>query len=357
RVFWGAATGGGAPYTGLSVTKDIITWPGMNTYSIDLATLSGATGGGLEPAAATPWTASRMRHLRIDPFELAGQIPFHFGAVKLAADDATTNGSFTIRFSGSDADGDTAAVALYYDTDRNPASGLTLITSAVPLANKQYVWNAGSVPQGTYYIYAVASDGRNATAQYSSGPVRVSGFAGAASQPVLSIDTPRNGATGAAQFTIAGWAIDLGAASGTGIDAIDAYADPGTAQQTLLGHARLGVARADVAAAYGAQFSNSGYAIAVGSLSGGRHTIAVYAHSTVSNANTVTSFAYTVNGGPAMAIDTPTSNGVCQQPCALSGWALDSAAGSGTGVDAVHVYAVPAGGAAMFVGAAQLGVS
>ncbi len=357
RVFWGAATGGGAPYTNLSVTKDIITWPGMNTYSIDLATLSGAAGGGLEPGSATPWTAAKVRHLRIDPFELAGQIPFHFGAVKLAADDETKNGSFTIRFSGADADGDAATVALYYDTDRNSANGLTPIASGVPLANRQYVWNAGSVPQGTYYIYAVASDGRNTTAQYSTGPVHVSGFVGAASQPVLSIDTPGNGATGGGQFTVAGWAIDLGAAGGTGIDAIDAYADPGTAQETLLGHAKLGTARADVAAAYGAQFSNSGYSIAVGSLSGGRHTIAVYAHSTVSNGNTVKSFTYTVSGGPAMAIDTPGSNGVCQQPCPLSGWALDTAAGSGTGVDAVHVYAVPAGGAARFVGAAQLGGS
>jgi hypothetical protein len=356
RVFWGAATGSGAPYVNVAVTRDIITWPGLNGYTVDLATLSGAADGGLEPSNAVPWTSARMRHLRIDPFEFAEQIAFHMGPVKLAADDETTNGSFTIRFAGADADGDATVVALYYDTDTNPTSGLTPIASGIPIGAGQYVWNAGSVPAGTYYIYAVATDGRNGVGRYSTGPLRVSGFVGGVSNPVMSVDTPANGASGPGQFAIAGWAVDLGAASGPGVDAVAVYADPGTAGQTFLGQAAFGFARADVASLYGAQFANSGFALTVPSLGGGTHTIGVYAHSTVSNANTVRTFVYTVNAGaPLMSLDAPANGSVCQQPCLLGGWAIDTAAASGTGVDAIHVYATPSGGAPRLLGAARYG--
>ena len=142
RVFWGSAsssTGGGTPYD-VTTTKDLITWPGMNVYSVDLASLTAATDGGLEPGNATPWTARNVRHFRIDPLEFGGgeQVPFHFDNVKLAADDETVNGSFTIKFQGADPDGPAATtVALYYLAP----SGLTLITPNAPLSAGQYVWN------------------------------------------------------------------------------------------------------------------------------------------------------------------------------------------------------------------------
>jgi hypothetical protein len=53
--------------------------------------------------------------------------------------------------------------------------------------------------------------------------------------------------------------------------------------------------------------------------------------------------------------DLPASNGTLIVPFAVSGWALASNAASGSGVDAVHVWAFPAGGgSAVFVGAATL---
>ena len=359
RVFWGSGTGGGAPYANLAVTKDIITWPGLNSYTIDLAPLSAAPDGGLEPSGPTPWTSARMRHLRIDPNEFPESLNFHMGPVKLAADDETSNGSFTIRWAGGDADGEAATIALYYDTNRDSSSGLTPIVSGVPLSAGAYTWNAGSVPQGTYFIFALASDGRNTTGAYSTGPVRVGGFVPGGSRPLLNVDTPANGSSGAGQFSISGWAADLGASSGSGVDSVVAYADPGTAGQVFLGVARMGIARPDVAGAFGAQFGTSGFSITVGSLGAGTHTLAVYAHSTVSNANFVKTVTYTVNaGGPMMALDEPANGSVCQQPCPLSGWAIDSSAASGTGIDAVHVYAFPAaGGAGRLVGVAQYGTS
>jgi hypothetical protein len=57
-----------------------------------------------------------------------------------------------------------------------------------------------------------------------------------------------------------------------------------------------------------------------------------------------------------MALDAPTT-GTVSAAFPLFGWALESAAPSGTGIDAVHVWAYPTdGGAPIFAGAATLGV-
>jgi hypothetical protein len=59
-----------------------------------------------------------------------------------------------------------------------------------------------------------------------------------------------------------------------------------------------------------------------------------------------------------MAIDAPGPNSQLQQPFSITGWAVDRASAQGSGVDAVHVYAYPASGAApVFLGAASTGLS
>ena len=57
-------------------------------------------------------------------------------------------------------------------------------------------------------------------------------------------------------------------------------------------------------------------------------------------------------------VDIPTPNAMAAVPFVVAGWALDTAASSGTGVDFVHVWAFPAiGGNAVFLGSATLGLS
>jgi phosphatidylserine/phosphatidylglycerophosphate/cardiolipin synthase-like enzyme len=58
---------------------------------------------------------------------------------------------------------------------------------------------------------------------------------------------------------------------------------------------------------------------------------------------------------PRMAIDLPRSGQTLRQPFLVAGWALDQAV-TDNGVDAVHVYALPPGGAAVFLGAAPVNV-
>jgi uncharacterized repeat protein (TIGR03803 family) len=100
--------------------------------------------------------------------------------------------------------------------------------------------------------------------------------------PVMTIDTPGNGATAGQPFLLAGWAIDRDATSGTGVDTLHVWAFPTDGGPAMfVGAADTGGNRADVGAAYGSQFTNSGYNVSVSGLPPGQYQIVVYAHSTV----------------------------------------------------------------------------
>jgi uncharacterized repeat protein (TIGR03803 family) len=59
---------------------------------------------------------------------------------------------------------------------------------------------------------------------------------------------------------------------------------------------------------------------------------------------------------PAMAVDTPFDHTTVAPSFAISGWAVDRAASSGTGVDTLHIWAFPAGSSAgQFVGVPTYG--
>src|SRR5262249_21276484 len=56
-------------------------------------------------------------------------------------------------------------------------------------------------------------------------------------------------------------------------------------------------------------------------------------------------------GPPLMALDTPSPLQLVSRSFLIAGWAFDPAAASGSGVDAIHVWAFPAaGGRALFLG-------
>jgi len=367
RVFWGSASSdsapGGTPYN-VTTSKDIIMWPGKNTYTMDLATMT-VGNGGLEAFNATPWSQNPVRHFRIDPFEIGGgqQVTFHMDNVKLGADDETTSGHFMIHWTGSDADaGDSPTVTLYY----LPAGGSpTLITSGVPLSAGQYDWNTSAVAPGTYSIYAVASDALNYTAQLSTGPVKVTTFT-PTSKPFIDLDTPQANMLVTSAFEVGGWALDQAATSGTGVDAIQFYvfpnagADPGV----FIGEGKLGIARADVAGIFGSQFINSGFHYTITGMSPGQFVLGVYAHSTVTNSFSIVKLVpFSVNATALMGIDVPRPEAVISASSfAVSGWSMDRSiealSPNGTGVDIIHVYAFRnpgSGEPGIFLGVATMG--
>jgi hypothetical protein len=183
-----------------------------------------------------------------------------------------------------------------------------------------------------------------------------------ASAPVMSLDTPTDGNAFRVPLTLYGWAADTGAPTGTGVDAVHvwAYPNPGSGQPArFVGSATYGQARGDVAAALGdARFTNSGFSMPLSNMAAGVYQLVVSAHSTVTGTFNQARTATVVIRGPLVALDGPTQNAQVKAPFVISGWAGDSGAASGTGVDAVHVWAYPnpgSGAAPLFIGAATYG--
>ena len=185
---------------------------------------------------------------------------------------------------------------------------------------------------------------------------------------VLTIDRPVQGAVVPTDMLLSGWAIDRASTTGSGVDAVHAYAYPvlgGPA--TFLGAASYGASRADVAAAYGARFVNSGYSLPIAHLPPGSYDLAFYAHSTVSNSfNVVRTRRVTVYNpaappppsGTVVNMDMPVSFSTVNRWLAVGGWAIDLRGGSGSGVDLVQVLAYPNPGSGqqpLMLGNAQYG--
>jgi hypothetical protein len=125
----------------------------------------------------------------------------------------------------------------------------------------------------------------------------------------ISIDAPANNATVSNGFSLAGWAIDLSAPTGTGVNAVQAYAFPaGGGAGIYLGSASYGGPRSDVGAAFGGRFTNSGYGMTVANLTpGASYRIVVFARSTVTSTYSITATAnVTVSNSSAPAGPTPT---------------------------------------------------
>jgi hypothetical protein len=189
--------------------------------------------------------------------------------------------------------------------------------------------------------------------------IRVDAAANALSpapQPAMTIDTPTTGAV-AEPFFLSGWALDRGSVSGTGIDAVHVWAYPSSgAPPVFVGAAALGEQRDDVGTAFGSQFNSSGYCLTVAGLAAGTYTLVASAHSSVSGTfSTSRSVSLTVSPpSPLMSVDTPASGTQVSGSFAIAGWAIDRAAVTGPGVDAVHVWAFPVSGSSpVFLGEAS----
>jgi len=113
------------------------------------------------------------------------------------------------------------------------------------------------------------------------------------SNPLMVIDVPVANQEVSLNVVVAGWALDLAATSGAGVDLVYMRAYPGDptagSGPVDLGYATV-VARPDVAAYFGnSQFTNCGYALEVSLPAPGAWDIVVWAHSSVAGSwNNVT---------------------------------------------------------------------
>jgi YVTN family beta-propeller protein len=179
--------------------------------------------------------------------------------------------------------------------------------------------------------------------------------------PQTWIDEPVDGSTVNQPAVLRGWAIDRDDTQVPGTDGVDvvhvwAYAASG-GPPTFLGEASSDD-RPDLGAVYGEKYRFAGFRLTVRGLPAGSYTIVAFARSSRTGAFNPKSVSVTLtaNSTPAGFVDAPRDGDEVTQPFLLAGWAADLARSSGTGVDAVNVYAYPdGGGAPIFVGAAQYG--
>jgi hypothetical protein len=137
-----------------------------------------------------------------------------------------------------------------------------------------------------------------------------------------------------------------------------AYPNPGSETDPIfLGNATYGGMRPDVGDAYGPQFTDSAYALPVFGLPAGVWEIVAFMHSTVTGTfSDARSVIVTVSDLRRMNVDTPGAGASVTKPFVIAGWAIDRAAVSGTGVDALDAWAFPVnGGPPQFLGPCAYG--
>jgi hypothetical protein len=228
RFFWGSA----AASDGNSVTtsQDMLVFPGPQTYTIDLATLTSGAGG-IEtvcPGCPPTWAARAIRHFRIDPHEF-GDVPtgFDIDDVTLTAPDEVALGqAFAVTFAIADADaaaGSTYSARIYAQPwpARTPG-GRTLLGTMPGIGPGQHTFSfqplARGIPEGQYTISVEVDEGRGGMTQtqtsraFATGMLVVSGPA--ASTPKLSVSYPQPNQSVGLPLTIQGCAYDDGRTTG-----------------------------------------------------------------------------------------------------------------------------------------------
>jgi hypothetical protein len=185
---------------------------------------------------------------------------------------------------------------------------------------------------------------------------------GFSSRPIAVVDA-QPGAGTLQPFQISGWSVDYNARYtplhyGTGIDAVYVQiVNASTNALVAFVPAQYGSPRPDVASALGdSRFTNCGYSAQFRDLAPGNYRWSLYSFDHFTGTWAVAfNNAFSVAPGPMLVIDRPSPGATMTQPFAISGWTADLRATSGTGVDAVHVWAYPSSGASpLFAGAATL---
>ena len=224
--------------------------------------------------------------------------------------------------------------------------------------NSGFAVTASGIAPGSYQVNAYGHS--TVTGAFSMTAITNVTVSAPQSQPALFMDGPPVNGTVGQTVTVAGWAIDRGAPTGTGVDTVHVYAYPSSGGAQFLGVATYGIARSDIGAVFGSQFTNSGYRLSV-SVTPGVYMFVAFAHSTVANAFNASVSAPNVTvqasvSNATLLVDAPAQNTTKTRPFTVSGWAVDSGAPTGTGISTVHVWAFPTNGSpSKFVGVATYG--
>lgn len=267
---------------------DTVSFDGWNTYiqdlrSIKLETLQHPTGS----YPAQPWYG-KISHFRVDPHEFSSPTAFFFDYIRITADDEA-NERFLLTLDATDIDsapGQTSA-SFFYNT--NPStSGGTLIGSFTLDQPPHVLWDTRLVPDGSYYIYAVVTDGKNSTSRLASGSLVVNHLrAQDTAVPSLVVDNPVQGSTLYDTAIFAGYALD-----DVQLATIDVLVDGAWIASFRAG---LFDPRAQQTYRSFAESGNAGFRsnVSLASIAPGTHTLSIRAWDTAGNVSSSEGISFT----------------------------------------------------------------
>lgn len=271
--------------------------------------------------------------------------------------------------------------ATFVDGSRTDVAGLFPTTPRKTRGGWGYLILTNFLPNlgnGTFRIHAYADDADGHTTLLGSRTITCSNNTAVA--PFGAIDVPDQGAVVSGVINNFGWVLTRGPAL--------AYPPFGIVRVLVdgvdVGTPSGWTSRADLTALFPAA-TYPGVTNALGvlpidttRLTNGLHTIAWVVTANDGRAAGIGSRFFTVQNAsgpvtaspgdqvvapttaPEVVIDTPSADAGFDGPASLriAGWAIDPAASTGTGVNAIHVWAYPAGGGSpAFLGAATYGMS
>jgi N-acetylneuraminic acid mutarotase len=273
----GQAFGSHFTNSGYSLTIDGLT-PGM-TYTLVAYAHSSVTA-----------TYSQERSAVVT---VTSPVPDPFMALDLPTDESTVGSNFSLSGWSIDRGAQTGVGVDYVHAYAYPISGFNGAVTGSPIfmaqinvsnarpdigavfgsqfTNSGYSASITSLSPGTYRLYVYGHSLVSGTFNNYSAPIDIT-VGTSASDPAMYVDTPGNGLVlnrlGA--FAIAGWAIDRGASSGTGvgnagISPIHVWAFPVDAPGSpfFVTAGSSANPRGDIGSAFGSRFTNSGFSLNV----------------------------------------------------------------------------------------------
>lgn len=175
RFLWRRVGQGPTPF--LYNSREIVVYPGVQTYTLDLHTAPPEAITPATEAHRSGWTG-HIEVFRYDPNEDPGPRRWTVSEIALRADHETVADGFDLAWTDpSPLRSRPTRVSLYYTSQRTVTGG-ELIAADVPQSPGQntYRWDTSGVPNGRYWVYAVAErDNGTVGRRLATGPVRVTG--------------------------------------------------------------------------------------------------------------------------------------------------------------------------------------
>jgi hypothetical protein len=200
RVLWKASGGDFKNTEDLPLIYNVWSDNYWYEYCMDMSKVP------LEETTLPGWEG-QIEAFRVDPHEFKEKTSYYFDYIKLRKEDSTNSGSFNLVYNLSDNDSN-AVIKFYYNTVSSTTGG-TLIGQALENDNtRTYKWNTLKVPNGTYYIYAVADDSLNEVKRLATGTVKIAnGIGTLITEPILSVSEPIDNATYCNNLLLSGFSL------------------------------------------------------------------------------------------------------------------------------------------------------